>query len=67
MTFVTVSNTASSSLAAPSRLWAIPAAIADYFRVQRTINELRALSPELLRDIGIEAGDIERIARSGRR
>lgn len=67
MTFVTASNTAPSSLSVPAGLRAIPAAIARYFRVRRTINELRALSPALLQDIGIEAGDIERIARAGRR
>jgi uncharacterized protein YjiS (DUF1127 family) len=64
--------TSSTSAAAPasggiaSRLTGFVVAVQDHFQVRRSINELRALSPEALRDIGIERSEIERVARFGR-
>lgn len=41
-------------------------AVRNHFRVRRSMNELRALSQESLRDIGIERSEIERIVQFGR-
>ena len=68
MTFIT-SSAPSATLAssgASSRLAGLASAIGEYFRVRRSINELRSLSPEALKDIGIERSEIERIVRFGR-
>ena len=66
MTFMTQSTEAMPASSLLARLSALPAAVADYLRMRRSMAELRALSPDMLKDIGIERGDIERIVRHGR-
>ena len=46
-----------------ARAWAW---VAEQRRVNRTVATLSNLSDATLRDIGIERGDIERVARHGR-
>lgn len=68
MTYITSSAT-SASLASggiTSRLADLVGAVRNHFQVRRSMNELRALSPESLRDIGIERSEIERVVRFGR-
>lgn len=65
MTFIT-SSASVSEAGFMARLSALVAPFREYFRVQRSISELRGLSAESLRDIGIERAEIERIVRYGR-
>lgn len=41
------------------------AAVAEYRRTQRAVAELRSLDRHMLADIGLDRGDIERVARWG--
>lgn len=63
-------TSSAGSLAAPSpllaRLSGLAAALSDFLRVRRGMAELRALSPEMLKDIGVERCEIDRYARYGR-
>ncbi|MCA0317878.1 MAG: DUF1127 domain-containing protein [Proteobacteria bacterium] len=68
MTYMT-SSAASAPLASggiAAGFAGILGAISNHFRVRRSMNELRALSPESLRDIGIERSEIERVVQFGR-
>jgi uncharacterized protein YjiS (DUF1127 family) len=68
MTYMT-SSASSATLASggiASRFASFVAAVQEHFQIRRSINELRSLSPEALRDIGIERSEIERVARFGR-
>jgi uncharacterized protein YjiS (DUF1127 family) len=65
----TMTSSPSATLASDSiasRLAGFVAAVQEHFLIRRSINELRSLSPEALRDIGIERSEIERVARFGR-
>lgn len=65
MTYI-ASSTSHSPIAGPSRFATVIAALRSHFAMRRSINELRALSPEILKDIGIERSEIERVVRYGR-
>ena len=53
-----------SAVAAP--VTSMMAAFVERRRINRAIAELNALSDHMLKDIGVERHDIERIARNGR-
>jgi uncharacterized protein YjiS (DUF1127 family) len=65
MTYLTSSTTLAPSTG-PSFFAGIVAGLRNHFQIRRSVNELRALSPEMLRDIGIDRSEIERVARFGR-
>lgn len=68
MTFMTQSAEAvpASGSSLLARLSGLAAAFSDYMRMRRGMAELRALSPDMLKDIGIDRREIDRYARFGR-
>lgn len=67
---IMTSSAESLSTSAPSallaRLSGLAAAFSDFLRVRRGMAELRALSPDMLKDIGVDRSQIDRYARYGR-
>jgi uncharacterized protein YjiS (DUF1127 family) len=66
MTTSTTSSPALSSAGFLSSLASLAGRVQEYFRVRKAMEELRSLSPESLKDIGIDRSEIERIVRFGR-
>jgi uncharacterized protein YjiS (DUF1127 family) len=62
----TTSSPALSGAGIRSSLASLFGRVQEHFRVRKAMQELRALSPEALRDIGIDRSEIERIVRFGR-
>jgi uncharacterized protein YjiS (DUF1127 family) len=57
---------APSVAAGPSRWVRLARRIADEYRIRRATREMRALDDRMLRDLGLDCGDVERAARFGR-
>lgn len=67
MTFITAPATKpAASSAVLDRVLAALRGILHEIRVRRAANELRAISPALLKDMGISRADIDRVTRHGR-
>jgi uncharacterized protein YjiS (DUF1127 family) len=66
MITTTTSSSALSGAGFLSSAASLFAGIREHFRVRKAMQELRSLSPEALKDIGIERSEIERIVRFGR-
>ncbi len=67
MTFITAAaSKPSASPALMDRALAALSRMLKEIRVRRAANELRAISPALLKDMGISRADIDRVTRHGR-
>jgi len=68
MTTTTLHAATTSPLAGLVRLaTGLAGAIREYLRIRQATAALNDLSPELLKDLGIDRSEIERVAKFGRR
>ncbi|MGU9981657.1 DUF1127 domain-containing protein [Phreatobacter sp. HK31-P] len=69
MSITTLQTTAHDALSTrfANRVFVLFSSIREYLRIRRAAAALHDLSPEMLKDLGIDRSEIERVAKFGRR